>query len=171
MTARPWTAEDLDALRSLLAWYTVAEAAHLLGRTRAATDTAMRKIGLKSPARHNQSGGHRAYTKAEINYVLGQHERGRTLAQISRFIGRSKSGLIGKLLSLGYSVQQGMISANSIAKEYDISSKTVVALAKVRLKYVRSSGKGHGKRYRFTDEQAAELRRILDGLTGRAKAA
>jgi hypothetical protein len=167
MTARPWTDADREALAALLAWYTVPEVARMLGRSRSACADVMRRQGIKAQVIHGAAGDYRPCTNAEIQYVLGSLERGRSLAQLARTVGRSKHALNVHLLKRGYRSSQGTISATSIAREYDVHNTTVTALADSRLRYVRSTGSGNGKRYRFTDDQAAELRRILDGLTGR----
>lgn len=165
MNPRPWTAEDLKALAALLQWHPVEEAAHLMGRSAGAVAQMTRKHGPQACIIN--PGRRRRWTKGEINYILGQYERGRTLAEICEVTGRSVDATRSAMRKQGFRMSQGRISATEIAGEYNLTHKVVLSLARARLKYVRSSGTGNGKRYRFTDDQAAELRKILDRLTGR----
>jgi len=169
MTPRPWTAEELDGLATLLQWHTVEEAAQLLGRSVSAVGQMTRKRGPQAAIIN--PGRRRRWTKGEINYILGQYERGQTLVEICQVTGRSVDATRSAMRKQGFKIAQGRISATEIGREYGVTHKVVLSLARARLKYVRSSGAGNAKRYRFTDDQAAELRTILDGLTGRLRAA
>ncbi len=155
MTARKFTAEDIQYLEENSAKVSRTDMARALGRDRSSVGDYVKRVGLPI-----YSGKHWRWSKKEVNELLKLAERfGHK--EIALKLGRHHRSVSSKIKEMGLTTRTEVFSLRKAARMTGYN-ETMLKRARVALNQkwtLRQHGQGNRKMLRFTINQAQ-----LDGL-------